>query len=213
MVPGPRWRARDRRRRRRWRRHRATGSGVASRARRLRKKRVPGATLTSARPRRIPYHGPGPRAPRSRVRRRRDEAHPDHHRGSPRSSPVTACSTDFVMTSNRDHAIGNNIPGGGYSKLMSLRCAWNVHAPVARQDPRDSAVKIVQTLPRPQISDGASTQCFPSGPRRPGRREGHYAPSAGGASGDDATGCLAGRMQPHGIMRATSRHNYDVKTH
>ena len=44
----------------------ATGPPVpASRpARRIRKKRVPGATLTSARPRRIPYHCPGPRAPR-----------------------------------------------------------------------------------------------------------------------------------------------------
>ena len=47
MVPGPRWRARGRRRRRRWRRHRATGSGVSSRAPNP-KRNVPGATLTSA---------------------------------------------------------------------------------------------------------------------------------------------------------------------
>jgi len=43
---------------------------------------------------------------------------------------------------------------------------------------------------------------FPSDPRRPGRREGHYAPSAGGALGDDATG-----------VRLVSRHFDDVKTH
>ena len=52
-----------------------------------------------------------------------------------------------------------------------------------------------KTLSRPQISDGASTEGFPAGPRRPGRREGHYAPSAGGASGDDATGSDAYEMQ------------------